>query len=61
MATSIDCGSSKLLLDFSYLLDDNYFSPTIRQFRIVSVPNVYGVAAASWSVGIAIPSSLLSR
>ena len=34
---------------------------TIRQFRIVSVPNVYGVAAASWSVGIAIPSSLLSR
>ena len=34
MATSIDCESSKFLLDFSYLLDDNYLSPTIRQFRM---------------------------
>lgn len=37
MPTSIDCKSSKLLLDSSCLLVDNYFSPTIRQLGIVKI------------------------
>lgn len=37
MPTSIDCESSKLPLDSSCLLVDNYFSPTIRQFGIVKL------------------------
>lgn len=35
--TSIDCESSKLLLDSSCLLVDNYFSPIMRQFGIVKI------------------------
>lgn len=37
MPTGIDCKSSELLLGSTRLSVDDYFIPTIRQFRIVNI------------------------
>lgn len=50
MPTSIDCESSKLLLDSSCLFVDNYFSPTIGRFRIVKI-NWCGLGQTVWHRG----------
>lgn len=50
MPTSIDCESSKLLLDSSCLLVDNYFSPTIRQFGVVNI-NWCRLGETVWYLG----------